>query len=76
MQIVEKRIGLSLNLQKGGCALSAIQHQRLLLLAEQLKAPELETNTRLSLAEQMCALLEGQSETPLLLDLSVEVVTV
>ena len=76
MQIVEKRIGLSLNLQKGGCTLSAIQHQRLLLLAEQLKAPELETSTRLSLVEQMCALLEGQSETPLLLDLPVEVVTI
>jgi hypothetical protein len=34
------------------------------------------TSTRLSLVEQMCALLEGQSETPLLLDLPVEVVTI
>ena len=70
---MEKRIGLSLNLHKGGCTLSVIQHQRLLLLAEQLKAPKLETNTRISLVEQMCTLLEGQSETPLLLDLPVEV---
>jgi hypothetical protein len=37
--------------------------------------PLMKTASSLSLVEQMCALLQGQSETPLLLDLPVEVVT-
>jgi hypothetical protein len=39
-------------------AFPVVLRRRLLLVAEQLKEPELDTETRLALTEQLCGLLD------------------
>ena len=58
MQWVEKRMALSCTPQDEGQGFPVVLRQRLLLVAEQLREPELDTESRLTLVEQFCGLLE------------------
>jgi hypothetical protein len=58
MQWVEKRMEFSFASQDEVRAFPVVLRRRLLLVAEQLKDPELTVESRLALTEQICGLLE------------------
>jgi hypothetical protein len=58
MRWVEKRMEFSFTPQDEVQAFPAVLRRRLLLVVEQLKEPELDTESRLALTEQLCGLLE------------------
>jgi len=61
MQWVEKRMEFSFAPQDEMQAFPAVLRRRLLLVAEKLKEPELDTESRLALTEQLLGLLEVES---------------
>ncbi len=61
MQWVEKRMKFSFASQDDVQAFPVVLRRRLLLVAEQLKEPELDTESRLALTEQLLGLLEVES---------------
>ena len=61
MQWVEKRMAFSFAPQDEAQAFPVVLRRRLLLVVEQLKEPELDTESRLVLTEQLCGLLEVES---------------
>jgi hypothetical protein len=61
MQWVEKRMEFSFAQLDEVQAFPAVLRKRLLLVAERLKEPELDTESRLALTEQLLGLLEVES---------------
>lgn len=63
MQWVEKCMEFSFAPQDEVQAFPAVLRRRLLLVAEQLKEPELDTESRMVLTEQLCRLLKVEATT-------------
>ena len=68
MQWVEKRMALSCVPQDSEQGFPIVLRQRLLLVAEKLRKPELDTESRLTLVEQFCGLLEIEAAEEVGLD--------
>lgn len=58
MQWVEKRMALSCAPKDDEQGFSVVLRQLLLLVAEQLREPDLDAESRLALVEQFCGLLD------------------